>query len=213
MIEGNTITMYSLNDVIKKCDLEEMISGNLVYEDYIPYHSEEMDCTTNEYTEMRYYEGLISVEEHKEYNCNTTAYSIYDKYIFNEVDVFSNVFKIDDSEIDDLIYFRIMLSQESPYLEKFDQLMFRIYFEKKKEQLAGLVQNILEKYDWAKNYIEIYRQHNCSILFQSNTETYKKQFGIIEEKEDVKSNILINDGKKIPPKEKDWISKFVDRQG
>ena len=39
------------------------------------------------------------------------------------------------------------------------------------------------------------------------------EFGIIEEKEDVKSNILINDGKKIPPKEKDWISKFVDRQG
>lgn len=197
--------IQSLDDIIKNSNIESMIDGKLCYEESIPYTSEELIYLAEDsYILMQYLEGSIS---RKKYSNNEFVRNIYDKYIFNKCDVFSHEFVIDEKDIDDLIKFRMLLSPESPYMERFSQLMIRICFEYNRNQLTGLVQSMLEKdtYDWAKEYIRRYQKDRQSILFQQETGNYKMLFGMTEESSDKKGNPTNSENIKTVVDEEDWI--------
>lgn len=178
--------MYSLEDALKQCNKESIIDGVLEYEDSIPYSTEEIDKNNHNHYVMKYYEGTISPEEHNEFNDDISIRKVYNKYIFNADSVLGEEFEIDDNDIDDLIYLKIIISKESGYLERLDKLMIRIYFEKKKIQLEGLMRSIYEKYDWAKQYIQNQKENELSLFFQESTDEYNKNFRIIENSSDEK---------------------------
>lgn len=164
--------MYDLNDVLKKCDKNSMITGILKYTDNIPCSTSDInDSNSNKYNVMKYYEGTISEAEHKNMNDDLNIKKIYEKYIFNSNNILNtDDFKIDEGDIDILIYLRMILDENSKYFEKLDKLMLRIYFENKRPELAGLVQKIYE--------------NELSLIFQENTsDEYKKKFGITDKSE------------------------------
>lgn len=164
--------MYDLNDVLKKCDKNSMITGILKYTDNIPCSTSDInDSNSNKYNVMKYYEGTISEAEHKNMNDDLNIKKIYEKYIFNSNNILNtDDFKIDEGDIDILIYLRMILDENSKYFEKLDKLMLRIYFENKRPELAGLVQKIYE--------------NELSLTFQENTsDEYKKKFGITDKSE------------------------------
>ena len=187
--------MYDLNNVLKKCDKNSMIKGILKYTDNIPCSTSDInDSNSNKYNVMKYYEGTISEAEHKNMNDDLNIKKIYEKYIFNSNNILNtDDLKIDEDDIDSLIYLRMILDENSKYFEKLDKLMLRIYFENKKPELAGLVQKIYEneKYAWAKEYINKYINNNqnqndneLSLIFRENTsDEYKKKFGITDKSE------------------------------
>lgn len=189
--------MYDLNDVLKKCDKNSMITGILKYTDNIPCSTSDInDSNSNKYNVMKYYEGTISEAEHKNMNDDLNIKKIYEKYIFNSNNILNtDDFKIDEGDIDILIYLRMILDENSKYFEKLDKLMLRIYFENKRPELAGLVQKIYEnvyeneKCNWAKGYINNQNGNELSLIFQENTsDEYKKKFGITDKSETSSDN-------------------------
>ena len=103
---------------------------------------------------------------------------IYNKYIFNPVDIFNSEFTICDEDVDDIIYLRMAVSKDSKYLEILNKLMLRIYFEKKKIELSGLVQKIYEQYSWVKAYMDKQKENKLSLIFQDNIGNIIIYFGI-----------------------------------
>lgn len=170
--------MYSLDEALRKCDKNLMINGCLKYIDSIPYSSNEISKDSYNYYIMKYYEGSISAEEHEKIKNDLYIGEIYNKYIFNPVDIFNSEFTIYDEDINDIIYLRMAVSKNSKYLEILNKLMLRIYFEKKKIQLAGLVQKLYEQYNWVKEYINKQKENKLSLIFQDNIDEYNKYFGI-----------------------------------
>lgn len=184
----------SLEDIIKKSETASIIDGVLRFEDFIPYESEEIDQNNEKYNMMRYLEGLMTEDEHRDIFADTSndcdvVHSIYNKYIFNDSDIFLIGFTIDDEDIDNIIICRMLLSSDSPHVERFDQLVLRIFFEREETRLAGLVKNLIgEKYAWAESYIKEHSEHKRSFIYQNNTEKYNKLFGIDEKFDEVKNN-------------------------
>lgn len=86
------------------------------------------------------------------------------KYIFNSLGV--EELKIEDSDVEGLIELRLIASPESSYIEILDKLIFRIYLEKGKCKLKGLIYEIYEKYDWAKDMIENCQDEEKTMIFQ-----------------------------------------------
>ena len=142
---------YNLEDIIKKCDVEKLIEGELCYKDNLPYDLSEIDKDNDNFIKMRYLEGLITEEEHTKYNSDEDFYKIYQSYVFNDTDVLYDEFEIKDEDKDNLIISRMLLDSCSEYMERFNKIMFRLYFEKRENRLEGLVQNIYDNYDWAKS--------------------------------------------------------------
>lgn len=196
---------YNLEDIIKKCDVEKLIEGELCYEDNFPYESSDIDKDNGNYIKMKYLEGSITGEEHQGYNSNEEFYEIYQNYIFNEDDVFAMDLKEEDK--DKLIIYRMLLNENSLYKERFNQIMIRLYFEMNEERLKGLVQQIYDEYGWAKEYIEKHSEHEWSLIFRQNDEKYNEKYGIKEEQRVVEENYIINTKKTINPDEEDWILK------
>ena len=102
---------YNLEDIIKKCDVEKLIEGELCYEDNFPYESSDIDKDNGNYIKMKYLEGSITGEEHQGYNSNEEFYEIYKNYIFNEDDAFTMELKEEDK--DKLIIYRMLLNENS----------------------------------------------------------------------------------------------------
>lgn len=196
---------YNLEDIIKKCDVEKLIEGELCYEDNFPYESSDIDKDNGNYIKMKYLEGSITGEEHQGYNSNEEFYEIYKNYIFNEDDAFTMELKEEDK--DKLIIYRMLLNENSLYKERFNQIMIRLYFEMNEERLEGLVQQIYDEYGWAREYIEKHSGHEWSLIFRQNDEKYNEKYGIKEEQRVVEENYIINTKKTINPDEEDWILK------
>ena len=199
---------YNLEDIIKKCDVEKLIEGELSYEDNLPYKSSDIGKDNENYIKMKYLEGSITKEEHMGYTSDEEFYEIYQNYIFNEDDVFAMDLKEEDK--DKLIIYRMLLNENSLYKERFNQIMIRLYFEmneENEERLKGLVQQIYDEYGWAKEYIEKYSGHEWSLIFRQNDEKYNEKYGIKEEQRVVEENNIINIKKNINPDEEDWILK------
>lgn len=199
---------YNLEDIIKKCDVEKLIEGELSYEDNLPYKSSDIGKDNENYIKMKYLEGSITKEEHMGYTSDEEFYEIYQNYIFNEDDVFAMDLKEEDK--DKLIIYRMLLNENSLYKERFNQIMIRLYFEmneENEERLKGLVQQIYDEYGWAKEYIEKYSGHEWSLIFRQYDEKYNEKYGIKEEQRVVEENNIINIKKNINPDEEDWILK------
>ncbi len=203
--------MHSLDETLRICDKKSMINGILKYSDNIPYSTNDINENNYNYYIMKYYKGSISKEEHEKfknglYN-NLSIGKIYNKYIFNSDNIFSTEFTIYDENIDDLIYLRMIISDESKYLDILNKLMIRIYFEKEKMQLAGLVQQLYEQYDWAKKYINEQKENKLSLIFQDSTDDYTKKFGICISEISSDDNTYKKGSEKIEEisKENNWI--------
>lgn len=200
--------MYSLDEILRICDKKSMINGNLKYIDNIPYTTNDIGENNYNYYIMKYYEGSISVEEHEKIKNNLYIGQIYNKYIFNPVDIFNSEFTICDEDVDDIIYLRMAVSKDSKYLEILNKLMLRIYFEKKKIELSGLVQKIYEQYSWVKAYMDKQKENKLSLIFQDNIEEYNQYFGIDISKIGIQDNAnpknFIEKTEKIS-KENNWI--------
>ena len=199
---------YNLENIIKKCDVEKLIEGELSYKDNLPYESSDIGKDNENYIKMKYLEGSITKEEHMGYTSDEEFYEIYQNYIFNEDDVFAMDLKEEDK--DKLIIYRMLLNENSLYKERFNQIMIRLYFEmneENEERLKGLVQQIYDEYGWAKEYIEKYSGHEWSLIFRQNDEKYNEKYGIKEEQRVVEENNIINIKKNINPDEEDWILK------
>lgn len=196
---------YNLEDIIKKCDVEKLIEGELSYKDNLPYESSDIGKDNENYIKMKYLEGSITGEEHQGYNSNEEFYEIYKNYIFNEDDAFTMELKEEDK--DKLIIYRMLLNENSLYKERFNQIMIRLYFEMNEERLEGLVQQIYDEYGWAREYIEKHSGHEWSLIFRQNDEKYNEKYGIKEEQRVVEENYIINTKKTINPDEEDWILK------
>ena len=196
---------YNLEDIIKKCDVEKLIEGELSYKDNLPYESSDIGKDNENYIKMKYLEGSITGEEHQGYNSNEEFYEIYKNYIFNEDDAFTMELKEEDK--DKLFIYRMLLNENSLYKERFNQIMIRLYFEMNEERLEGLVQQIYDEYGWAREYIEKHSGHEWSLIFRQNDEKYNEKYGIKEEQRVVEENYIINTKKTINPDEEDWILK------
>lgn len=180
--------MRSLSDILDKYKkeelekLEELLEGKIVYQDEIPSCEEEIN-NSNKKQLMRYLQGLAAPEENGEFQFG----SLWPKYFCDE----NKQIQIEDEDIDALIELRLMVSPESNYLEKLNKLMLRIYFEKEKDELSGLVQEICED-NWAQEFIkekysgDEYKQR--SVIFkQDDSEDYKKEFGSAKFNEEMES--------------------------
>ena len=196
---------YNLEDIIKKCDVEKLIEGELSYEDNLPYESSDIGKDNENYIKMKYLEGSITKEEHMGYTSDEEFYEIYKNYIFNEDDAFT--MKLKEEDKDKLIIYRMLLNENSLYKERFNQIMIRLYFEMDEERLKGLVQQIYDEYGWAKEYIEKHSGHEWSLIFRQNDEKYNEKYGIKEEQRVAEENYIINTKKTINPDEEDWILK------
>lgn len=196
---------YNLEDIIKKCDVEKLIEGELSYEDNLPYESSDIGKDNENYIKMKYLEGSITKEEHMGYTSDEEFYEIYKNYIFNEDDAFT--MKLKEEDKDKLIIYRMLLNENSLYKERFNQIMIRLYFEMDEERLKGLVQQIYDEYGWAKEYIEKHSGHEWSLIFRQNDEKYNEKYGIKEEQRVVEENNIINIKKNINLGEEDWILK------
>lgn len=188
--------MLSLNEVIKKSKEEALINGIIDYNDNIPYSTEGITDSNGKYCLLKAIEGL-AIDDNT--NCNTEIFILLKKYVFNNLD--AEKLQIDDGDVKGLIELRLIVSPESSYIERLDKLMLRIYFEKGRCELEGLIYEIYDKYEWAKSFFVKYKDDEKYMIFQENTEVYKKKFGICEEKDNkVPHNKMSQD--KI---EKDWI--------
>lgn len=203
---------YNLEDIIKKCDVEKLIEGELSYEDNLPYESSDIGKDNENCIKMKYLEGSITKEEHMGYTSDEEFYEIYQNYIFNEDDVFAMDLKEEDK--DKLIIYRMLLNENSLYKERFNQIMIRLYFEMNEERLEmneerlkGLVQQIYDEYGWAKEYIEKHSGHKRSLIFRPNDEKYNEKYGIKEEQGVPEENYIRNTKNNINPGEEDWILK------
>lgn len=200
--------MYSLDYVLEHCDKESLIKGTLAYTGNIPYSGDDINMNHHNHHVMKCYEGLMSVEEFEKNKSDTPTdiEQLYSKYIFQTGDVLNGDFVICDHDIDNLIYIRMIASQESGHLERLDKLMLRIYFEKAKEELIGVVCYIYEKYDWAKQYIWAQKENEFSRIFQDGTDEYNANFGMREESDEKPSSEKTKGAKaEEPSAEKDWI--------
>jgi hypothetical protein len=184
--------MLSLEKAIEKCKREKLLEGELEYTDIIPCSVEEIDYEKDNF--IRLLEGRISSEDDANIDKEDKAASIYEKYIFNqEVDDMS--LEIDDQDVEDLIDLRLTLSPESKYLERWDKLMFRIYFEKDRSELKGLVLRQSAQYKWAEEMRNKYPERKSSVSVRGketdydndNRESASEGFGNEENKEDDKN--------------------------
>lgn len=167
--------MFSLEEALEKCDKEELLKGKIIYEDIIPYSIKEIgDCSEECKNLMNVLEGLVAEDDIKA--ADTEVIKLLKTYILN----YANVEEILDDDVDRLIELRLIISSESPYLEMLDKLMFRIYFEKERNELFGLIQSIYDKYDWTNTFINKYSDQEKTLIFQDETERYNKKFGIIQ---------------------------------
>ncbi len=197
--------MKSLKDALRDGELK-LLSNSLDYSDNIPNLIEGIDEKYLENKLLKYFDGSITDEEHQGILPEWDARKLYDKYIFNNNDSWEKM-RIDDDDVKNLIFLRLTLSEESKYLEQFDKLMLRIYFEKKEVELFGLSLDIYKKYDWAKEYVKA-RGKNLHLIFRKECPEYKRVYGIAvknisEPEEEEKSTAKKMEGSK------DWIlSKF-----
>lgn len=196
---------YNLEDIIKKCDVEKLIEGELCYKDNLPYDLSEIDKDNDNFIKMRYLEGLITEEEHTKYNSDEDFYKIYQSYVFNDTDVLSDEFEIKDEDKDNLIISRMLLDSCSEYMERFNKIMFRLYFEMNEERLEGLVQQIYDEYGWAKEYIEKYSDNELGLIFRPNDKNYNEIYGIKEAIEEVEESNEVKTCSNSTFDEYDWI--------
>lgn len=170
--------MLSLNDALEKSKKEELIKGSIEYSDIIPYSMDGIANSNKKYCLLKAIEGLATNEN---INCDTKIITLLRKYVFNDLGV--EELQIEDSDVNDLIELRLIASPESSYIEILDRLMFRIYLEKGKCELKGLIYMMYEKYDWAKGMMEKCQDKEKTIIFQQNLQEYNKRFGIEQKKE------------------------------
>lgn len=169
--------MFSLEEVLVKCDQEELVTGKMVYADNVPYSSEDIADNNKKSYLLKALEGLVSQEDIE--NNSTDISRLLKNYIFNnEVEHL----EIQDDDVDNLIELRLIVDAESKYLERLDKLMFRIYFEKNKYELEGLIYEKCDKYDWAEKFIKNYAGDK-TIIFQENTSDYNEKFGVNQKNE------------------------------
>lgn len=196
---------YNLENIIKKCDVKKLIEGELCYKDNLPYDLSEIDKDNDNFIKMRYLEGLITEEEHTKYNSDEDFYKIYQSYVFNDTDVLSDEFEIKDEDKDNLIISRMLLDSCSEYMERFNKIMFRLYFEKGENRLKGLVQNIYDNYDWAKSYIDTHSDNELGLIFRPNDKNYNEIYGIKEAIEEVEESNEVKTCSNSTFDEYDWI--------
>lgn len=182
--------MYSLEDALKKCDVKSLFKGILKYSDSIPVVIDEIDKDCNNYTIMRYINGTIDDTEHETASDNikqTYIWNFYNEYIFTDSSWLDIC--IQENDIDNLISLRMILDENSKYIEKFDQLALRIFFEKKKKKILGLVMNICkrEEYAWIANYISNYSDEECDLILYPDNAKYNCNYGCTGLKEDCKN--------------------------
>jgi hypothetical protein len=145
--------MLSLEAALEKCQKEELLKGQIVYEDNIPYSIDEI------------------------IDCDDTGISkLLKKYIFNATNV-ENL-QIDINDADDLIALRLMISSESSYIERLDKLMFHLYFELNKSELRGLIIEKYDKYEWTRTFMEKCSYIEKTVMFQTDDEDFDKRFSI-----------------------------------
>ena len=184
-----------------------MIEGELCYKDNLPYDLSEIDKDNDNYIKMRYLEGLITEEEHTKYNSDEDFYKIYQSYVFNDTDVLSDEFEIKDEDKDNLIIFRMLLDSCSVYMERFNKIMFRLYFEMGENRLKGLVHNIHDNYEWAKSYIDTHSDNELGLIFRPNDKNYNEIYGIQEVVEEVEESNEVKTCSNSTFDEEDWILK------
>lgn len=194
---------YNLEDIIKKCDVKRLIEGELCYKDNLPYESSDIGKDNENYIKMKYLEGSITKEEHMGYTSDEEFYEIYKNYIFNEDDAFTMKLKKEDK--DKLIIYRMLLDSCSEYMERFNKIMFRLYFEKEENRLEGLVQNIYDNYDWAKSYIDTHSDNELGLIFRPNDKNYNEIYGIKEAIEEVEESNEVKTCSNSTFDEYDWI--------
>ena len=170
--------MFSLEEALAKCKQEELVEGQMVYVDNIPYSSEYINDNNEKNCLLKALEGLISQEDNE--NNSTDISRLLMKYILNDNEV--EGLEIHDDDVDNLIELRLIVDAESKYLERLDKLMFRIYFEKNKYELEGLIYEKCDKYDWAEKFIKNYAGDK-TIIFQENTSDYNEKFGVNQKTE------------------------------
>lgn len=168
--------MFSLEMALAQCKQEELVAGQMVYVDNIPYSSEYINDNNEKNCLLKALEGLISQEDNE--NNSTDISRLLMKYILNDNEV--EGLEIHDDDVDNLIELRLIVDAESKYLERLDKLMFRIYFEKNKYELEGLIYEKCDKYDWAEKFIKNYAGDK-TIIFQENTPDYNEKFGVNQE--------------------------------
>lgn len=144
-------------------NFEALIRGELKYGDSSPVQSGEIDERNKKYIKLRYFEGTITKAEHDKYKYTgemTEECRIYDQYIFSCKDMkklFDESAELKEGEINKIIDLRLVLSEESVYKEKFDQLIFCIFCQKpessERKKLRGIAGYIYTKYSWAREFI------------------------------------------------------------
>lgn len=177
--------MKEIKEAIQDTDIRSIIAGKLHYTDYVPENSVEVSEVKLKNIVMRYFEGSITPEEHREQfgQGHSDYYDIYDQYIFNSGDTFLVDFSgWTEEKIKWLIDLRMMLSEESIYIEKFEKLILVLYCQKKDERLRGLAKTLCKKYDWAREYVRSRNiQDEYLLLQKENNDKYKKSRGIYED--------------------------------
>lgn len=194
--------MFSLEEVLVKCNQEELVKGKMVYTDKVPYSSEDITDNNEKSYLLKALEGLVSPEDIE--NNSTDISKLLKKYILNNEDV-ENL-EIDDGDVDSLIELRLIADAKSKYLERLDKLMFRIYFESDRSdrwcELEGLIYEKCGKYDWTEQFIKN-DESDKKIIFQENTPQYNEKFGVGQKEEN--DSRMSNDTSQQETIEQNWI--------
>ncbi len=177
-------------------------SDSLEYEDMIldPDLPVKMDEKYPQKRLLNYYDGSITGEEHQISSRDWRVRELYDKYIFGKDPMLT---PISDNDIDDLLFLRLTQSKESEYLPKFEKIMLRIFFEKRKEGLLGLALDIYDRYEWAKEYVKT-RGKNDDLLFREGCPEYNRKYGVVN-KDIPESETKIENTPNKTEDQEDWI--------
>lgn len=170
--------MLSLEEALARCNQEELVKGKIVYADNVPYSSKYINDNSEKSCLLKALEGLASQEDNKNSSAQISKFLM--KYIFNDTE--AEKVQIDDCDVDNLIELRLIADANSKYLERLDKLMFRIYFEKGRRELEGLVYEKYDRYDWAEGFIKKY-EGDKTIIFQDESSDHNEKFGINQQNE------------------------------
>lgn len=227
--------MYEkIKDIFENAVFDEMVNKQLLeYKDKVD--KSDINENSNNYLKMKYFCGLITVDEHNNYSRDEfkslpEVYDIYNNYILTSddllcIDLTKN---IDNSIVELIIEIFASLSKKSEWKEKFEKLIFALYcqivndnarvneYENISNILYFISKEIFDKYDWTRGYASKMNVLDKFLVYCKNNNNYNAKYGITESiiadetKNDNNGDLKSN----TPEQKEDWIlKKFGDGDG
>lgn len=199
--------MESIENIIKKANIENVCRSKFLYEDSLPENSSFIEESSSKFVIMKYYEGTITREEHDKFKASKESFvpmKVYDWIFFindNGLDGVS-----DNNLNDEVIDLYLCLSEKSQYKEHFEKLIFILYCSNQDDRFKDIALNAYRKYWWAKNYINMNLIYSRFFLSEmSENENFQKEYGIEIIGNESENTLCKIENQEVQPKNEDWI--------